>query len=130
MKKTAAIIGAGIAGIASAIRLANKGYDVHVFEANGYPGGKLSSFEVQGYRFDAGPSLFTLPHLVEELFEISGKSPRAHFDYIRLDEACRYFWDDGVRLTAHANQRAFAQEIEEKLGEPSAHVLAHKTNTF
>ncbi len=125
MKKTAAIIGAGIAGIASAIRLANKGYDVHVFEANSYPGGKLSSFEVKGYRFDAGPSLFTLPHLVEELFEISGKNPQAYFDYIRLDEACRYFWDDGVRLTAHANQRAFAQEIEEKLAEPAEHVLAH-----
>jgi diapolycopene oxygenase len=123
--KTAAIIGAGIAGIASAIRLANKGYDVHVFEANSYPGGKLSSFEVKGYRFDAGPSLFTMPHLVDELFRISGKDPQAYFDYIRLDEVCRYFWDDGVRLTAQADQQAFAREIQEKLGEPAAHVLAH-----
>ena len=55
--KTAAVIGAGIAGIATSIRLANKGYEVHVFEANTYPGGKLSSFELNGYRFDAGPSL-------------------------------------------------------------------------
>ncbi len=125
MKKTAAIIGAGIAGIASAIRLVNKGYVVHVFEANSYPGGKLSSFDINGYRFDAGPSLFTLPHLVEELFQISGKNPPEYFDYIRLEEACRYFWDDGVRLTAHADQQAFAQEIEEKLGEPAAHVLEH-----
>lgn len=125
MKKTAAIIGAGIAGIASAIRLANKGYDVHVFEANSYPGGKLSSFEVKGYRFDAGPSLFTMPHLVDELFRLSGKDPQAYFDYIRLDEVCRYFWDDGVRLTAQADQQAFAQEIQEKLGEPAAHVLEH-----
>jgi phytoene desaturase len=125
MKKTAAVIGAGIAGIASGIRLANKGYEVHIFEANSYPGGKLSSFELKGYRFDAGPSLFTLPHLVDELFQISGKNPQDYFEYIRLEEACRYFWDDGVRLTAHANQQAFAKEIEGKLGEPAEHVLVH-----
>lgn len=125
MKKTAAVIGAGIAGIASGIRLANKGYEVHIFEANSYPGGKLSSFERNGYRFDAGPSLFTLPHLVDELFRLSGKNPKDYFEYIRLEEACRYFWDDGVRLTAHANQQEFAKEIEEKLGEPAEHVLAH-----
>lgn len=125
MKKTAAVIGAGIAGIASGIRLANKGYEVHIFEANSYPGGKLSSFELNGYRFDAGPSLFTLPHLVDELFLISGKNPQDYFEYIRLEEACRYFWDDGIRLTAHANQQDFAKEIEEKLGEPAEHVLAH-----
>ena len=125
MKKTAAVIGAGIAGIASAIRLANKGYEVHIFEANSYPGGKLSSFELNGYRFDAGPSLFTMPHLVDELFRISGKDPQDYFEYIRLEEACRYFWDDGVRLTAHANQEDFAKEIEEKLGEPAEHVVAH-----
>lgn len=125
MKKTAAVIGAGIAGIASGIRLANKGYEVHIFEANSYPGGKLSSFELKGYRFDAGPSLFTMPHLVYELFRISGKNPQDYFEYIRLEEACRYFWDDGVRLTAHANQQDFAKEIEEKLGEPAEHVLAH-----
>ena len=63
MKKVA-VIGAGIAGIASAIRLAHKGFEVSVFEANAYPGGKLSTFQLKGYRFDAGPSLFTLPHLV------------------------------------------------------------------
>lgn len=125
MKKTAAVIGAGIAGIASGIRLANKGYEVHIFEANSYPGGKLSSFELKGYRFDAGPSLFTMPHLVDELFQLSGKNPQDYFEYIRLEEACRYFWDDGVRLTAHANQQEFAKEIEEKLGEPAEHVVAH-----
>ena len=66
-KAVANIIGSGIAGIASAIRLAQKGYAVTVFEANDYPGGKLSEFRLGDYRFDAGPSLFTLPDLVEEI---------------------------------------------------------------
>ena len=53
MKKIA-IIGSGVAGLASGVRLALKGYRVHIFEQNKYPGGKLSSFKLKGYRFDAG----------------------------------------------------------------------------
>ena len=67
---SAIIIGSGIAGIASALRLNSAGIHVEVFEANSYPGGKLHAFELKGYRFDAGPSLFTLPELVTELFEL------------------------------------------------------------
>ncbi|GAB3173132.1 1-hydroxycarotenoid 3,4-desaturase CrtD [Telluribacter humicola] len=121
----AAVIGAGIAGIATSIRLAVQGYEVEVYEANGYPGGKLSSFELGGYRFDAGPSLFTMPHLVDELFKVAGKDPEEYFQYIRLPETCRYFYEDGTRFTAHAEPEKLAQEIETHLGEPADHVLAH-----
>ena len=124
----AAIIGAGIAGIASSIRLAVAGYKVDVFEANAYPGGKLSTFEHTAtdggvYRFDAGPSLFTMPDLVEDLFRLAGRNPADYFEYIRLQETCRYFWDDGTRLTAWANHDRFAQEVETVLGEPGQHLL-------
>ncbi|QJW88885.1 phytoene desaturase [Spirosoma taeanense] len=127
---TAAVIGSGIAGLAAAIRLAVKGYEVEVFEANDYAGGKLSSFENTGpdgglYRFDAGPSLFTMPHLVDELFRLAGRNPADYFEYIRLDETCRYFWDDGARLTAWADHHRFGQEIETVLGEPAEHLHAH-----
>ena len=119
---TTAVIGAGIAGIATAIRLANKGFRVEVFEANDYPGGKLSEFEQAGYRFDAGPSLFTMPQLVDELFRLSGKDPAAHFEYRRLPETCRYFYEDGTRLTAPGNPEAFAEEIQRATGEPAQRV--------
>ena len=72
-KKEVAIIGAGIAGIASSIRLRMLGHHVRVFESNKYPGGKLTAFEENGYRFDMGPSLFTMPHMIEELFELTKK---------------------------------------------------------
>ena len=68
--KKAVIIGSGIAGIASAIRLQNKGYSVQILEKNNYPGGKITELTGNGFRFDAGPSLFTMPNLVTELFEI------------------------------------------------------------
>jgi phytoene desaturase len=120
--KKALIVGSGIAGLATSIRLAAKGYQVEVFEANSYPGGKLSQIEVSGYRFDAGPSLFTLPELVEELFQIAGKSPADHFQYQKLDLICKYFWEDGTMLDAWADVERFAGEAEAKLGEPTAHV--------
>ena len=86
--RQAIVIGAGIAGIASAVRLALKGYSVKVFEANSYPGGKLSEFEAAGYRFDAGPRLFTMPQYVDELFDLAGKDPIDYFQYRRHDRLC------------------------------------------
>jgi heterodisulfide reductase subunit A-like polyferredoxin len=76
------VIGAGIAGLAASLRLASKGYEVHVYEANAYPGGKLSEFKLGNYRFDAGPSLFTLPHLVEDLLVAAGKNPKETFSCV------------------------------------------------
>ncbi|MDX1939048.1 MAG: 1-hydroxycarotenoid 3,4-desaturase CrtD, partial [Saprospiraceae bacterium] len=109
------IIGAGIAGLASAVRMACRGYEVEVFEVNPYPGGKLSEIQIDSYRFDAGPSLFTMPQYVDELFILAGLEPKLHFQYERLPIVCEYFWEDGARLTAFANQEAFAEEIQEKL---------------
>ena len=106
------IIGSGIAGIAIAIRLAKKGNHVEVFEATDNPGGKLSEIKLGNYRFDAGPSLFTLPVLVDELFELCGENPREYFNYSRLDINCEYFYDDGTQLTAYSDLQKFNNEIE------------------
>ena len=118
-----AIIGAGIAGLASAVRMASKGHSVDVYEANAYPGGKLSQFEVQGYRFDAGPSLFTMPQYVDELFQAAGLNPAEHFRYQRLPIVCNYFWEDQTRLSAYANETEFAHEVEQKLGVEASKLL-------
>lgn len=112
----AIIIGSGIGGIATSIRLANKGYDVEVYEANSYPGGKLSEIRLGDYRFDAGPSLFTMPMYVDDLFRLSGKNPKEHFSYSRLDIICNYFWEDGTRLSAYADTQKLSNELQEKIG--------------
>ncbi len=129
LPKKALIIGAGIAGIATAIRLAVKGYQAEVYEANSYPGGKLSQFEQDGYRFDAGPSLFTMPQYVDELFKLAGRNPPDYFRYQKLDVVCRYFYEDGTRLTAYANTGKFSDEIQEKTGEPAAAVKHYLDNS-
>ncbi|MEL7222042.1 MAG: 1-hydroxycarotenoid 3,4-desaturase CrtD [Bacteroidota bacterium] len=110
MHPKAIVIGSGIAGIASALRLRHKGYEVTVFEANSYVGGKLTVVEKGGYRWDAGPSLFTMPHLVDELFELFGQDPKKYFDYHRKERICNYFWEDGSTFSAHADAETFIQE--------------------
>jgi phytoene desaturase len=128
-QQKALIIGAGIAGIATAIRLAVKGYAVEVFEANSYPGGKLSEIELNGYRFDAGPSLFTMPQYVDELFKLAGKNPADHFRYHKLDVVCKYFYPDGTRISAYADTERFAKEINTQTGEPAASVVKYLANS-
>ncbi len=118
----AIVIGAGIAGIASALRLRHKGYEVSVFEANTYAGGKLHVLERKGFRFDMGPSLFTMPHLVDELFLLFGKEPGDYFTYIQKEELCRYFWEDGTRFSAKADPKEFVEEAE-LLFDVKSHVL-------
>ena len=123
----AIVIGAGIGGLATAIRLAKKGYAVEVFEANDYVGGKLSTFTLGDYRFDAGPSLFTMPQYVDDLFALCGENPTDFFQYDRKEVACHYFWEDGKRLTAYGDTERFVKEVEAELAVPAAALKRYLT---
>jgi len=122
MMKKVIVIGSGIAGLAVSIRLALKGYNVQVFEQNSYPGGKLSSFSIKDYRFDAGPSLFTMPHLVTELFKLAGEDVKNYFEFSKKEIACNYFWQDGTSFTAYGERKKFLKEVEKIFGEPQYNV--------
>ena len=114
--KKAIIIGSGIGGIATALRLRSMNYNVTVFENNNYPGGKLASFDLGPYRFDAGPSLLTMPHFIDELFILFNENPRDYFNYKKKDISCKYFWDDGTKLNAYSEKSKFINEINKVLG--------------
>ncbi len=116
------IIGAGIGGLSTAIRLAATGHQVTVYEANSYPGGKLTELQLGDFRFDAGPSLFTMPSYIEDLFSIAEKDIKDYFQYDQLDIICHYFWEDDTRLKAYANAEDFAEEVEKQLGVPAKEI--------
>jgi phytoene desaturase len=118
----ALVIGAGIAGIASALYLCKKGYQVQVFEVNSFPGGKLHAIEKDGYRFDLGPSLFTMPHLVTELFELFDKSPTEYLNYKRKQTLCNYFWEDGLRFSAKGDLEEFTRDASNTFSEPAKNI--------
>lgn len=123
--KKAGIIGSGIAGLASAVRMAVRGYEVHVFEANAYPGGKLCEIQIGDYRFDAGPSLFTMPNYFEDLFALAGKKFSDYCPYQKLDTITHYFYTDGTRFNTYADVQKSAAEMQEKLGIQKETVLEH-----
>lgn len=123
--KKAGIIGSGIGGLALALRWQKKGYQVTVFEANSVLGGKLAEKQSKGYRWDLGPSLFTQPWLVTELFELFGKNPKDYFEYQQLDTICNYFWDDHTQLSTFKNKEKTAREFEQILGENPKNLLSY-----
>jgi phytoene dehydrogenase-like protein len=98
--RQAVVIGSGVAGLAVAIRLAVQGIQVNVFEKNSSPGGKISVLDGNGFRFDAGPSLFVQPENILELFRLCGENPHDYFEYVPLDIACRYFFENGITINA------------------------------
>lgn len=113
-RKKAIVVGSGIAGLATAVRIALKGYSVEVYESNSFPGGKASEIMLGNYRFDGGPSLFTMPQLVDDLFKAAGKNPSDYYQYKQKEVVCQYFWNDGTELTAWADKEKFAKEAAEK----------------
>ncbi len=119
------IIGSGIGGIATAIRLALMGHSVTVFEKNSYPGGKLAEYKSKGYRFDMGPSLFTMPHFVTELFILAGKNPANYLEYDKLEILCKYHYEDGSIINAYQDIDLFAEEIELKTNDSRESILKH-----
>ena len=117
------IIGSGIAGLAAAIRLSKKGYQVAIFEKNNYLGGKLSELKLGSFRFDKGPSLLTMPHLIDELSE--GDPNLTLMPYTKLNTLTHYFFEDGTKIKATSTLNEFAKEISEKLNENETVVLNH-----
>jgi len=111
-EKSVAVVGSGIGGIAAAIRAAAKGYKVTVFEQGQTPGGKISEIKAGGFRFDTGPSLLTMPKMLEELYEIAGEKMEAYLQIMRLEVICKYFYPDGKTLVSFGDPGQFAREAD------------------
>ena len=103
MPKKILVIGAGLGGLAAAIRLARAGHAVEVWEKNAEPGGKLGDLRVDNFRWGTGPSLLTMPHVLRDLFASAGERMEDHLELVRLDSACRYFWTDGTVIDEDAS---------------------------
>ena len=89
MTKKVIVIGAGVAGLASAIRLQQAGYDVQLYEKESMPGGKMHRIHLDGYQFDLGPSIVMMPELYREIFELCGRNPDDYIPMERLDPMYR-----------------------------------------
>lgn len=138
MNNTAAVIGAGLGGIATAIRLASKGYQVTVYDSRETLGGKAGQLKAEGFTFDTGPSLFTLPEEVSELLRLAEMDPEQALPTVKLDPVCHYHFADGVRFNSPGNpknwpssaQRAFGENGVEKYLNMAQHIYDVTTPVF
>lgn len=106
------IVGGGLGGLAAAIRLAAAGFAVTLLEKNERVGGKLNIVNEQGYTFDTGPSLLTMPWVIDELFAAAGRRREDYLIFEQIEPTCRYFWPDGTRFDAYQRLPQLVQEVK------------------
>ena len=99
LRKRAVIIGGGLGGLATALRLSAAGWDVTVCEQGENFGGKMNSWEKCGFRFDTGPSLITMRWVFEDLFKVAGSSLAEHLELDQMRPLAEYVYDDGTRFS-------------------------------
>jgi phytoene desaturase len=119
VKTKICVIGAGLGGLSAAIRLANKGFEVDLYEQNSTPGGKAGEINEKGYRFDTGPSLLTMPQVIEDLFNECGENIDEYLEIKKLDIICKYFYPDRTILNAYSDPAKFGKEIKENTTDDS-----------
>ncbi len=122
-KQRVAVIGAGLGGLAAAIRLSLLGFSVDVFEKNNSPGGKASQILEDGFRFDAGPSVLTMPFVLDNLFAEAGENINDFIQLKKLEINCKYFYDDKTIINAYSDKNKFVQELTEKTSEKKENIL-------
>lgn len=114
------VVGAGLAGLAAAIRLATAGYAVTVCERGDRPGGRVGRVERDGFAFDTGPSVLTMPELVGELFALAGERAGDHLSVTRLDPAYRAVFHDGSELCVRGDPQQTVADVAERIGPAEA----------
>src|SRR5262245_15994573 len=110
------IVGAGLGGLACALHLAGAGRDVTVIERESVPGGRAGRISVDGYEFDTGPTVLTMPELIAEPLAAVGEDLNDWLTLTRLDPAYRAFFPDGSTLDMITDPDRMADEITRVCG--------------
>ncbi len=119
------IIGGGLGGLAAACTLAARGHRVTLFEKSDWLGGKAAVLAENGFRFDMGPTILTVPSVLHRIFAEAGRSCSDYLDLIRLNPQWRCFYEDGALLDLHENRERMSAEIERFAPGPSAEGYQH-----
>lgn len=114
------VVGAGLSGLSAALHLAGRGRRVTVVERGSHPGGRVGRADVSGYRIDTGPTVLTMPDIIDETFAAVGESTADRLELNPVDPAYRASFADGSSLHVHSDAAAMAAEIERFAGRAEA----------
>ena len=109
--KRAIVIGAGFGGLAAAVRLRARGYEVRILEGTDQAGGRASRFTRDGHVFDAGPTVITAPYLLHELFELLGADSRDYFELLPVDPFYQIRYTDGSTFDYVGDEERLIENI-------------------
>jgi phytoene desaturase len=112
ISKKIIIIGSGFGGIAAALRLRKKNYNVTLIEKHPDLGGRARVFKKNGFIFDGGPTVITAPHLINELFELFNKNSKDYINLVPLKTWYRFIFDDGMTFDYSGNENMMKNQIE------------------
>ena len=118
------VIGSGFGGLSAAVRLAAAGHEVDVFEKRDRIGGRAYQYEIDGFRFDGGPTVLTAPFMFEELFALAGERLADHVDLVPLDPFYRVFDADGRPFDYTASLDSLLDEVQRRSPDDVAGVAA------
>lgn len=118
------VVGAGLAGLSAALRLAGAGRNVTVIERESVPGGRNGLLKIGGYSFDTGPTVLTMPDLIDDAFNCVGEERKDWLELKPLSPLYRAFYHDGSTIDVHADVKKMENEIEKTIG--SSEALAYK----
>lgn len=114
------VVGAGLSGLSAALQLAGRGRAVTVVERETFPGGRMGRLDIDGYRLDTGPTVLTMPDIIDDAFAAVGDSMTDRLELHRVDPAYRASFADGSGLHVHTDPAAMAAEIEGFAGRDAA----------
>lgn len=109
--KTAIVIGSGFGGLAIAIRLQARGINTLILEKNEMVGGHAYQFKSKGYTFDMGPSIITLPHLIQELFTLNNEKMHKYLDLTKIDPFYRVYFHDGSHIDVGSDMHQMHSQL-------------------
>ncbi len=107
-----AVVGGGLGGLAAACVAAARGHKVTLYDKNAWIGGKAAVLHEDGFRFDMGPTILTVPRVLERIFAEAGRNLSDYLDLVRLDPQWRCFFDDGTRIDLQENIEAMAETMD------------------
>ena len=116
MARPVVVIGAGLGGLSAACRLAGSGHEVTVLEAGSGPGGRAGQLQLGDYRFDTGPTVLTMPHIVEDCFQAAGAHMADFVELVPVDPMYRACFADGSELRVRHGHEAMRAEIASVCG--------------
>ena len=105
------VVGAGLAGLSAALHLAGRGRTVTVLERGAHPGGRVGRLDVDGYRLDTGPTVLTMPDIIDDAFAAVGESTRDRLQLSPVTPAYHASFHDGTGLDVHTDGDAMAAEV-------------------